>query len=308
MLINVNKLCSDLELEIVYDAHEKEIPVTSSSINRPGLQLYGFYEHFDHDRVQVIGKVEYTYLSHLSYDEKKEHINKFFSHSFPCLVAAWGLTIEEYIIEAAIKHKKIILRSNLETSKIIYRLMHYLDDYLAPTISIHGVLVEVYGIGVLITGASGVGKSETALELVKRGHRLISDDLVEIKKTGDIHLIGSAPEFMKQYMEIRGIGIIDVRTLYGIGAVKESVEIDMCIHLERWENQTHYDRLGLDNEYMDIMGVDLTKVTIPVSSGRNLAIIIETAARNNRQKVMGINSAKEFVDKIYKANNKKVED
>ncbi|MFZ7132206.1 MAG: HPr(Ser) kinase/phosphatase [Eubacteriales bacterium] len=303
MRISIKQLCSDLNLKIIYNAGQEEIALTNSSINRPGLQLYGFYEHFDFDRVQIIGKVESAYLSHLCYEDKVEQVNKLLSYPFPCLVIAWGIEVEDYMMQAAIQHSKIILQSKRDTSRIIYKLMHYLDDYLAPVISIHGVLVEVYGIGVLITGSSGVGKSETALELVKRGHRLISDDVVEIKKIGDIHLIGRAPELLKQYMEIRGVGIIDVRTLYGIGAVKESVEIDMCIHLEKWEDGQYYDRLGLENEYMDILGIQVTKVTIPVSSGRNLAIIIETAARNNRQKVMGINSAKEFCDKVYKKTN-----
>lgn len=303
MEISIERICKDLNLENIFDGHHDKISINNSSINRPGLQLYGFYEHFDYDRIQIIGKVEYTYLSHLDDKDKEKQIDVFFSYPFPCFVIAWGLDVDEYIIKASKKYGKIILRSHLETSKIMFKIMHYLDDYLAPIISIHGVLVEVYGVGVLITGTSGVGKSETALELVKRGHRLISDDVVDIKKTGDTHLTGSAPELLKQYMEIRGIGIIDVRTLYGIGAVKESVEIDMCIHLELWEKGRNYDRLGLDDEYMDILGLNVTKVTIPVSSGRNLAIIIETAARNNRQKAMGVNSAQDFCDKIYNATN-----
>lgn len=301
MSINLEEFCKSLDLEVIYDGGHKEVAITNSSINRPGLQLYGFYEYFDCDRVQIIGKVEYSYLMHFPEEKRKEKVNKFFTHSFPCLIVAWGLEVD-FLIEAAKEHNKIILRSKRETTKIMIKIIHFLDEYLAPTISLHGVLVEVYGIGILITGASGVGKSETALELVKRGHRLISDDVVDIKLTGDSHLTGTAPELLKHHMEIRGVGIIDVRTLYGIGAVKETVVIDMCIHLEHWVEGNKYDRLGIDTEYMNILGVDVTKVTIPVSPGRNLAIIIETAARNNREKVMGINSAKEFIDKIYEAN------
>jgi HPr kinase/phosphorylase len=184
---------------------------------------------------------------------------------------------------------------------VINQVINYLDVELAPMVSVHGVLVEVFGVGALITGSSGVGKSETALELVKRGHRLITDDVVDIKRVGDT-LIGSAPELLKQFMEIRGIGIIDIRTLYGIGAVKESVAIDMNIHLEHWDSEKYYDRLGLDEEYHRVLDVDIPKVVIPVTTGRNLAIIMEAAARNNRLKYLGINSAKDFCDRISRSN------
>lgn len=302
----LKEFCDNLDLEIVYDGGHEEVAITNSSINRPGLQLYGFYNHFDEDRVQIIGKVEDSYLRHLSLEESKEKISTFCSYSWPCLIIAWDIENEGFL-EAAKKHNKILLKSKLKTMKIMMKTIQYLDDYLAPSVSIHGVLVDVFGIGVLITGSSGVGKSETALELVKRGHRLISDDVVDIKKVSDNRLLGTAPELLKQYMEIRGIGIIDVRTLYGIGAVKESVDIEMCIHLEHWEAESYYDRLGIDNQYMNILDVDIDKVTIPVTSGRNLAIIIETAARNNRQKAMGINSAQDFLDKVNKATGNKEE-
>lgn len=302
----LKEFCDRLDLEVLYDGGCEKIAITNSSINRSGLQLYGFYKHFDEDRVQIIGKVEDSYLRHLPPEERKEKVFTFFSYSWPCLIIAWDIE-NELLLEAAKKYNKILLRSKVETMKIMIKTIQYLDDYLAPNVSIHGVLVDVFGIGVLITGSSGVGKSETALELVKRGHRLISDDVVDIKRVSDNRLIGTAPELLKQYMEIRGIGIIDVRTLYGIGAVKESVDIEMCIHLEQWESNSHYDRLGIDNQYMNILGVDIDKVTIPVTSGRNLAIIIETAARNNRQKAMGINSAQDFLDKVNKATGNKEE-
>lgn len=303
----LKEFCDSLDLEILYDGGSEEIAITNSNINRPGLQLYGFYNYFDEDRVQIVGKVEDSYLRHLSLEECKEKIDTFFTYPWPCLVVAWDIE-NPYLLEAAKKYNKVLLKSKLETMKIMIKTIQYLDDCLAPTVSIHGVLVDVFGIGVLITGSSGVGKSETALELVKRGHRLISDDVVDIKRMSDNRLIGSAPELLKQYMEIRGIGIIDVRTLYGIGAVKESVDIDMCIHLEHWEAKSYYDRLGIDHQYMNVLNVDIDKVTIPVSSGRNLAIIIETAARNNRQKAMGINSAQNFLDKVNKATGNKEEE
>lgn len=303
--VSLDKFCSDLELEVLHRGNFQFIDVINSSINRPGLQIYGFYEHFDSDRVQIIGKVEMSYLRHLPKEEMEKKIDKFFSQSFPCLIIAWDLDVCDYFIQSAKNNNKILLRTKLQTTKIIFKMINYCEEILAPVIAIHGVLVEVFGVGVLITGSSGVGKSETALELVKRGHRLISDDVVQIKRIGDRRLVGTAPELLKHFMEIRGVGIIDVRNLYGIGAVKESVELDMAIKLEKWENGKYYDRLGLDNQIMDILGVNIPEVTIPVTTGRNLAIIIETAAKNNREKVMGHNSAKEFCEKIYNVTSKK---
>ncbi|HAE62291.1 MAG TPA: hypothetical protein DCG38_08180 [Eubacteriaceae bacterium] len=302
--IALNEFCKELDLEVLCDGGNKDIHLTSSSINRPGLQLYGFYKHFDSDRVQIIGKVENSYLKHLSYEERRKCVEKLFTYHFPCLIVCWDLDVDDFYIEFAKKYKKVVLRSKRETSKMINKVINYLDAYLAPLISIHGVLVEVFGVGMLITGSSGVGKSETALELIKRGHRLITDDVVEIKKIGD-GLIGTSPDILRQYMEIRGIGIIDIRTLYGIGAVKNTMQIDMNAHLEKWDPEKYYDRLGVDEEYLNILGVDVPKVVIPVTTGRNLAIILETAARNNRLKYMGINSAKEFCDRIMINNEKK---
>ncbi|QSX08269.1 HPr(Ser) kinase/phosphatase [Alkalibacter rhizosphaerae] len=299
--ILISKFCKELDLEIVCDGGHDAIHLSNSSINRPGLQLYGYYDHFDSDRVQIVGMVENSYLNSLKAEEKLEKLGKFFTYHFPCLVIAWDLDIEDDLLDLANKYHRVVLKSKKETTKVINQVINYLDVELAPVISVHGVLVEVFGVGVLITGSSGVGKSETALELVKRGHRLITDDMVEIKRIGD-RLHGVAPKFLKQYMEIRGIGIIDVRTLYGIGAVKESMELDMNVHLEHWDSEKYYDRLGLDEEYHRILDVDIPRVVIPVTSGRNLAIIIEAGARNNRLKYMGINSAQEFCDRISKSN------
>lgn len=299
--ILISKFCENLGFEIVCDGGYDTIQLISSSINRPGLQLYGYYDHFDSDRVQIVGMVESSYLKSLPKEERREKLETFFTYDFPCLVIAWDLDAEEDYLEFANKYKRVVLKSKKETTKVINQVINYLDVELAPMISLHGVLVEVFGVGILISGSSGVGKSETALELVKRGHRLITDDVVDIKQVGD-RLLGTAPKLLKQYMEIRGVGIIDIRTLYGIGAVKESVEIDMNVHLEHWDSEKYYDRLGLEDEYKKILEVDIPRVVIPVTTGRNLAIIIEAAARNNRLKHLGINSAKDFCDRITRSN------
>lgn len=296
--ITVKEISSDLNLEIIFEGDNPILDITNSDINRPGLQLYGYYEYFDQDRVQIIGKAEWSYLASLSKDKRKEKIDAFFSYYFPCLIIAWNLEVFDELLESAKKHNRTILRTSLHTTTMMNKLISYLDDKLAPTIRIHGTLVEVYGIGIFISGTSGVGKSEIALELVNRGHRLIADDLVEIKQIEGERLIGSAPEILRHFIEIRGIGILDVKSLYGVGAVKNHVDINMVIELERWEENKHYERLGLDTQYSEIIEVSIPKVTIPVSPGRNLSIIIETAARNFREKVMGYNPANEFLERL----------
>ncbi|HHT51499.1 MAG TPA: HPr kinase/phosphorylase [Eubacteriaceae bacterium] len=296
--ITVKEISSDLNLEIIFEGDNPILDITNSDINRPGLQLYGYYEYFDQDRVQIIGKAEWSYLASLSKDKRKEKLDAFFSYYFPCLIIAWNLEVFDELLESAKKHNRTILRTSLHTTTMMNKLISYLDDKLAPTIRIHGTLVEVYGIGIFISGTSGVGKSEIALELVNRGHRLIADDLVEIKQIEGERLIGSAPEILRHFIEIRGIGILDVKSLYGVGAVKNHVDINMVIELERWEENKHYERLGLDTQYSEIIEVSIPKVTIPVSPGRNLSIIIETAARNFREKVMGYNPANEFLERL----------
>ncbi|MCR1899138.1 HPr(Ser) kinase/phosphatase [Irregularibacter muris] len=297
--LRVQEMSAEMNLEIIYQGSNLALDISSSDINRPGLQLYGYFEYFDQDRVQILGKVEWSYLSSLSPEERRVKLENFFSRYFPCLIIAWDLEVFPEIIEYAKKYDRTVLRTPLHTTKVMYNVINYLDEKLAPQVRLHGVLVEVYGIGIFITGSSGVGKSETALELVKRGHRLIADDLVQIKQIAGNQLIGEAPEVLKYFIEIRGVGIIDVKTLYGVGAIKDSMEIDMVIHLEDWQEGKYYDRLGLENEMMDIMDVAVPKVTIPVMPGRNLSIIIETAARNHREKIMGYNAAQAFVDKVY---------
>ncbi len=296
--LKIEEFSSDLGLEIIYPSSNSSLDITNSDINRPGLQLYGFYEYFDQDRVQIIGKAEWSYLTSLSKEKREEKIETFFSYYFPCLIIAWNLEVFDELLESAKKHDRTIFRTSLHTTTIMNRIIGYLDNKLAPNIRIHGTLVEVYGIGIFISGTSGVGKSEIALELVNRGHRLIADDLVEIKQIEGENLIGSAPEILRHFIEIRGIGILDVKSLYGVGAVKNNVAISMVIELERWEENKHYERLGIDTQYTKIIDVSIPKVIIPVRPGRNLSIIIETAARNYREKVMGYNPAVEFVERL----------
>ncbi|RBP44768.1 HPr(Ser) kinase/phosphatase [Garciella nitratireducens] len=297
--ISVQQICQDLKLEIIHKSSNEVIEISSSEINRPGLQLCGFYDYFDQDRVQIIGKAEWSYLSSLSKEQRQKRIEDFFSYYFPCLIVAWNLEIYDEMLEYAKKYDRNLFATPLHTTQVMNKMINYLNDKLAPNIKTHGVLVEVYGIGIFIIGASGVGKSETAMELVNRGHRLIADDLVEIKKLEDNRLIGSAPEMLKHFIELRGVGIVDVKTLYGVGAVKNAVDIKMVIELEEWKEGKYYDRLGIDTEFTEILGASLPKVTIPVMPGRNLSIIVETAARNHREKIMGYNAAKVFVDKVY---------
>ncbi len=297
--ISIQQIRKDLNLEIIYQGSNEMLDITNSEINRPGLQLCGFYDYFDQDRVQIIGKAEWSYLSTLSKEERRKRIDDFFAYYFPCLILAWNLEIYNEILENARKYDRTVFRTPLHTTQVMNRMINYLNDKLAPNIKTHGVLVEVYGIGIFIIGASGVGKSETAMELINRGHRLIADDLVEIKKLEDNRLVGTAPEMLKHFIELRGVGIVDVKTLYGVGAVKNAVDIKMVIELEEWKEGKYYDRLGIDTEFTEILGASLPKVTIPVMPGRNLSIIVETAARNHREKIMGYNAAKVFVDKVY---------
>ncbi len=305
--ISMQELCNDMKLEVIYPGKKSHLDIVNSDINRPGLQLYGFYEYFDQDRVQIIGKAEWSYLASLTKEERKRKIDTFFSYYFPCLIIAWNLDVFDEILESAEIYNRPVFRTPMHTTMIMNKIISYLDFRLAPVIRIHGVLVEVYGIGILITGASGVGKSETALELINRGHRLIADDLVEIKQIEGSRLIGTAPEMLKHYIEIRGVGIIDVKTLYGVGAIKDQVELNMVLQLEEWKEGKYYDRLGIDTQFTEIIDVSLPKVTIPVMPGRNLSIIIETAARNHREKMMGYNAAKSFVDRVYEVTSKNSE-
>lgn len=290
--VKLKKIAEELQLHPLNLSSDYENAVVANSdVNRPALQLTGFYDYFDPTRVQLIGRVETTYLETLSLEQREQAFEKFMAYDIVCLVICHECAPFEECIEAAKKFDRNVFITTQDTSEFEARLIDRLHHHLAPRVTRHGVLVEVYGEGVFITGESGMGKSEAALELVKRGHRLIADDAVEIKIIGQDTLVGSAPELIRYYMELRGIGVINVRHIYGVGAVKPESFLDVVVHLEPWDAKKAYDRLGLTNETDTILGVTLPKVTIPVTPGRNLAVIMELAALNNRQKKMGFNAA-----------------
>jgi HPr kinase/phosphorylase len=296
--VSIKDMVKDLNLEPVYMPEDKEYYVYSQDINRPGLQFAGYFEYFAHERIQIVGKAEYNYFSYIDEKTRAEVLDKFFSEEIPALVVTRGLEVKPDVIEFAKKHNRVILSTKRNTTRFINRLSNYLDNRLATHTTLHGVLVDVYGIGVLIKGESSIGKSETALELVQRGHRLVADDAVEIRQLDESMLLGQSPELLRHFLEIRGIGIIDVRSLYGVGAVKNSKGIDLVIHLESWNEDKYYDRLGLDKEYEEILGVNIEKLIVPVKPGRNTAMVVEVAAMNFRQKGMGYDAAQEFTKKL----------
>ena len=294
-MLPITKLIENFKMETLYAPRGiEEMYITTSDVSRPGLQLVGFNEYFDNSRIQIMGKVEFTYLEQLRTDERIERMEQFFALGFPALVITRGLQIFPEMQDLAEKHQVPLLRCDHGTSQFMSMVIRYLSEQLAPRKTRHGVLCEIYGEGILIMGESGVGKSEAAIELVKRGHRLVADDAVEIKKISDSALIGTAPDIIKHFVEVRGIGIIDVKEIFGMGAIKNEQQIDMVIHLEPWEKDKQYDRLGMIDEYTNIMGINVPSLTIPVKLGRNIAVIVEVAAMNNRQKKMGYNAAVEL--------------
>ncbi len=276
--------------------------VTRTDANRPGLALAGFYKLFETQRVQIIGRAEYTFLDTMAPDKRRESIHTFFSKKPVAVVICQDLPPTDEMLSCAEEFKVPLLSYSGETTYFIAALISSLNVKLAPRITRHGVFVEVYGEGLLIFGDSGIGKSETAIELVKRGHRLVADDAVEIKKVSAKTLIGTSPEMIRHYIELRGIGIVDVRRIFGMGAVKLTEKIDLIINLEPWDKNKFYDRLGLDTEFTEIMGIQVPSITIPVRPGRNLAIILEIAAMNNRQKKWGYNTALEFTKMVMGEN------
>ena len=293
--ISLSEIIDHFKLEIICSPQNLcERVITSRDVTRPGLPLAGFYEHMDTKRIGIIGNAEHQYLSSKDSAERYKSLSTYFSYHPAAIIFSSNNEIFEEAIRAAEEYDIPILRTGERTSALSAALVAWLNVKLAPRITRHGVLVEVYGEGILILGDSGVGKSETAIELVKRGHRLIADDAVEIKRVSSTTLVGSAPEIIRHYVELRGIGIVDVRRIFGMGAVKETEKIDMIINLEPWVQGKMYDRLGLDQETTDIMGIAVPTTTIPVKPGRILAIIMEIAAMNNRQKKMGYNTAEEF--------------
>ena len=279
----------------------ENIMVSCSRVNRPGLQMVGFYDHYEQARIQIIGKVEHLFLSQLDPEERLRRLEDFFRSGPVGVIVTTSIELGRDAADLAEKYRVPLLRTSRRTSDFMAALIAYLNVELGPRITRHGVLVEVYGEGILLLGDSGVGKSETAIELLKRGHRLIADDAVEIKRVSATTLVGMAPEIIRHYVELRGIGIVDVRRLFGMGAVKESEKIDLVITLEPWENGKMYDRLGLDEKTTEILGISVPTIEIPVSPGRNLSVVIEVAAMNNRQKRMGYNTAKEFNKRLMES-------
>ena len=289
----------EFDLKIEHAATDyKLIRLTVEDLSRPGLQLAGYFSHFEPVRLQVMGNVEISYLGKLSSAERMLAFDRLFSFKIPALIIARDTSPVPECIAMAKKHNITILRSKEATSAIISAIISYMSSALAPRITRHGVLMEVYGEGILLIGESGIGKSEAAVELLKRGHRLIADDAVEIRKVSGNSLMGTAPEMIRNYIELRGIGIVNVAKLFGMGAVKTENTINMVVNIVPWKTQEVYDRLGLEDQYMDILGVKVPMYTIPITPGRNLAVILEVAAMNNRQRQMGYNSAKEFTEQI----------
>ncbi|MCD7715463.1 MAG: HPr(Ser) kinase/phosphatase [Lachnospiraceae bacterium] len=272
--------------------------VVTSEINRPALQLTGYFDHFYSERVQIIGYVEYTYLEHLSRETKVPVYEKFLSYNVPCIIYTTMTEPDEDMLRLAKQYQVPVFTTRQTTSGFMAEIIRWLNVELAPCISIHGVLVDVYGEGILIMGESGIGKSEAALELIKRGHRLVTDDAVEIRKVSDATLIGSSPDITRHFIELRGIGIIDVKTLFGVESVKNTQQIDLVIKLEEWSRDKEYDRLGLEEEYTEFLGNKVVCHSLPIRPGRNLAVIVEAAAVNHRQKKMGYNAAQELYNRV----------
>ena len=286
-------------LEVIYAATDYEqIRLTVVDVARPGLQLAGYYDHFEPMRLQVMGNVEISYLQKLTDAERAMTFDRLFSYKFPALLISRNSKPDPQCLEMAKKHNVTLLSSREATSTIVSDIIAYLKSALAPSITRHGVLMEVYGEGLLLLGESGIGKSEAAVELLKRGHRLIADDAVEIRKISESALVGNAPELIRNYVELRGIGIVNVAKLFGMGAVKAENEINLVVNIVPWDQQKVYDRLGLEDQYMEILGVKIPMNTIPITPGRNLAVILEVAAMNNRQRKMGYNPAQEFTEQM----------
>ncbi len=297
--VQLSKVVDKMKLEVLTpEVDYSKTIINYPDVNRPALQLAGYFDHFDADRVQIIGWVEYTYLQQMGKEKMIQVLSKLMSNDIPCLVFCRDLFVEEEIIEMAIEKDIPLFRTEKTTSSFMAELIRWLNVELAPRKTIHGVLVDVYGEGILITGESGIGKSEAALELIKRGHRLISDDVVEIKKVSDETLIGTAPDITRHFIELRGIGIIDIKTLFGVESVKDTGSIDLVIRLEEWDKDKNYDRLGLEDQQMEILGNEIVCHNIPIRPGRNLAVICEAAAVNHRQKKMGYNAAQELYNRV----------
>ena len=295
MSVAVETLIKDIDLEVLVEG-EKGVEITVNDINRPGLQLSGFYNYFAPERLQVVGKAEWSFIGDMSRELRRKRVDKYFSFNSKCVVITRGLEPHEEFIKAAKKNKTWLLRTTSVTTNFISKMTIYLSDKFAPETRLHGVLVDVYGIGILITGESGIGKSETALELIKRGHRLVTDDAVDIKEI-DGELIGTSPKITIGMLEVRGIGIIDITALYGLSSVQESKGINLVMHFEHWKDNGDYDRLGINQDTQEILGVNVRKLRVPVRPGRNIAVIIEAAAVNYRHSLMSDISAVDIIER-----------
>lgn len=299
--VALQKIIEEFHLRVVHGQEfVPDVHITSSEINRPGLQFAGYMDYFGPDRIQIAGRGEMEYLMSLSPEKRLDVLDRYFQAGVPCLVICRDLPVLEEFKIVSQRYQTPILTTPSVTSECLSGIIRYLNVELAPRISIHGTLVEVYGEGILIVGKSVVGKSETTLELIKRGHRLVADDQVEISRVSDKSLVGTAPEIIRHMMEIRGIGFIDIKYLYGVGSVKLTENIRLVIQLENWQQDKEYDRVGLDDNYTEILGIKVPCITLPVRPGRNLAVIVEVAAMNNRQKIMGYNAAQALNDRVFK--------
>lgn len=306
--VKVSELANKFQMEIISGEPGLKRTIEVADLCRPGLEMAGYFEYHPEDRVQILGKTELAFFERLPEAERKDRMKRLCLDETPCIVVTRGLDVPLELVDASEATGITVMRSNVNTTMLAGQITDFLEHKLAPSTTIHGVLVDVYGIGMLISGSSGIGKSETALELVKRGHRLIADDAVEIRQTAENVLIGNAPELIKHLLEIRGVGIINVMTLFGAGAVRNNTKINLVIKLETWQQDKQYDRLGLDEETTRIIDTDVPLVTIPVRPGRNLAVIIEVAAMNYRLKRMGFNAALQFTNKLTETINEDLDD
>ncbi|MBS5398963.1 MAG: HPr(Ser) kinase/phosphatase [Lachnospiraceae bacterium] len=305
--IRLSEIVEKMDLKnLTPEVDTSETEVHIPDVNRPALQLAGFFDHFDSNRVQIIGNVEYTYVETLTDERRREIYDRLLQHPIPCIVFCRDMQPEDDFLELAKQHGVPVYKTAKQTSDFTAEIIRWMNVRLAPCISIHGVLVDVYGVGVLIMGESGIGKSEAALELIKRGHRLVTDDVVEIRKVSDETLVGSAPDITKHFIELRGIGIVDVKSMFGVQSVRETQNIDLVITLEDWSRDKEYDRLGLEEEYTEFLGNKVVCHSIPIRPGRNLAIIVESAAVNHRQKQMGYNAAQELYKRVQENLAKKM--
>lgn len=306
--VKVSDLANKFQMEVVSGEEGLKRFINVADLCRPGLEMAGYFEYHPEDRIQILGKTELAFFERLSDADRKDRMQRLCIDETPCIVVTRGLDVPTELLEASNESGLTVLRSNVNTTTLAGQITDFLEQKLAPSTTIHGVLVDVYGIGMLISGSSGIGKSETALELVKRGHRLIADDAVEIRQTAENVLIGNAPDLIKHLLEIRGVGIINVMTLFGAGAVRNNTKINVVVKLENWQQDKQYDRLGLDEETTRIIETDLPLVTIPVRPGRNLAVIIEVAAMNYRLKRMGYNAALQFTNKLTETINEDMDE